>query len=297
MVSPVQGGAPSAPERLDRLHSPAPLNHTHATVEAERKAVVSQAVEAIQYRGLVRNLVAKDLKVRYKNSALGFLWSLLNPLLMMVVFTFVFTQLLNQHIEDFPVFVLAALLPWQWTQTALTVGTPTLVENAPLIGKVYFPRLLLPVSVVLSTMMNFVLALPALFAMMLVFGRPITPWLLYIPVIVAVQAVFLTALLFILAPLHVYFRDTIVLIEVGLTAWFFVTPIFYPVEAVAPQWAAWVYRINPMAAIVAEYRTILYHGGVPDPLFMARTGATAAVLLVLGYLLFSRLNRNLGEHL
>ena len=259
--------------------------------------MVSQAVEAFQYRSLVRNLVAKDLKVRYKNSALGFVWSLLNPLLMMVVFTFVFTQLLNQQIADFPVFVLTALLPWQWTQTALSIGTPTLVENAPLIGKVYFPRLLLPVSVVLSSMMNFVLALPALFGIMAIFGRPFTPWLLYIPVIVAVQAIFLTAVLLILSPLHVYFRDTIVLVEVGLTAWFFVTPIFYPIESVAPQWAAWVYRVNPMAAIVAEYRTILYHGGVPDPLFMARTGATALLLLGFGYLIFTRLNRQLGEHL
>ncbi|HET7037597.1 MAG TPA: ABC transporter permease [Thermomicrobiaceae bacterium] len=259
--------------------------------------MASQAVEAFHYRSLVRNLVAKDLKVRYKNSALGFLWSLLNPLLMMIVFTFVFTQLLNQNIADFPVFVLAALLPWQWTQSALSLGTSTLVENAPLIGKVYFPRLLLPVSVVLSTMMNFVLALPALFAIMALFGRPFTPWILYIPVIVAVQAIFLVALLLILAPLHVFFRDTIVLVEVGLTAWFFVTPIFYPIEAIAPRWSAWVYRVNPMAAIVAEYRTILYHGGVPDPLFMARTGATAVVLLIAGYLIFARLNHILGEHL
>lgn len=259
--------------------------------------MASQAVEAFHYRSLVRNLVAKDLKVRYKNSALGFVWSLLNPLLMMIVFTFVFTQLLNQNIADFPVFVLAALLPWQWTQSALSLGTGTLVENAPLIGKVYFPRLLLPVSVVLSTMMNFVLALPALFAIMALFGRPFTPWILYIPVIVVVQAIFLVALLLILSPLHVFFRDTIVLVEVGLTAWFFVTPIFYPIEAIAPQWTAWVYRVNPMAAIVAEYRTILYHGGVPDPLFMARTGATAVVLLIIGYLIFARLNHILGEHL
>jgi lipopolysaccharide transport system permease protein len=259
--------------------------------------VASQAVEVFRYRSLIRNLVAKDLKVRYKNSTLGFVWSLLNPLLMMVVFTFVFTQLLNQQIADFPVFVLTALLPWQWTATAVAGGTGALVDNAPLITKVYFPRLLLPISVVFSTMANFLLALPALFLMMFVFGRPFTPWLFYIPVIVAVQAIFLTALLLILAPLHVYFRDTIVLVEVGLTAWFFMTPIFYPIEAVVPHLAAWMYRINPMAAIVAEYRTILYHGGVPDPLFMARTGATAVALLAIGYLVFVRLNRNLGEHL
>lgn len=259
--------------------------------------MVNQAVELVQYRSLIRNLVAKDLKVRYKNSVLGFVWSLLNPLLMMVVFTFVFTQLLNQKIPDFPVFVLAALLPWNWTATAVAAGTTTLVDNAPLINKVYFPRILLPVSVVMSTMANYVLALPALFIMMAIFGLPFTPWLVTIPVVVVIQAIFLTAIVLILAPLHVYFRDTIVLVEVGLTAWFFMTPIFYQMESVVPHLAAWMYRINPMAAIVEEYRVILYHGGVPDPLFTGRTGATALLLLVIGYLVFTRLSRNLGEHL
>lgn len=259
--------------------------------------MASQAVEVFRYRSLIRNLVAKDLKVRYKNSALGFVWSLLNPLLMMLVFTFVFTQLLNQQIEDFPVFVLTALLPWQWASTSIAAGTVSLVENAPLITKVYFPRLLLPLSIVFSTMTNFLLALPALFLLMVVFEREFTPWVLYIPVIVAVQAVFLAAVVLILSALHVYFRDTIVLVEVGLTAWFFLTPILYPIEAVVPDLAAWMYRVNPMAAIVAEYRTILYWGGVPDPLFMARTGLTALLLLVLAYFVFTRLSRNLGEHL
>ncbi len=259
--------------------------------------VVSPALEIVRYRSLLRNLVAKDLKVRYKNSALGFVWSLLNPLLLMLVFTFVFTQLLDQQIPDFPVFVLTALLPWTWTATAISVGTSTLIDNAPLINKVYFPRYLLPVSVVMSTGMNFVLGLPALFLLMTVFGRPFTQWMLYIPVIVLVQGIFLMALVLFLAPLHVHLRDTMVVVDVGLTAWFFLTPILYSVEMIVPEFAAWMYRINPMAAIVAEYRTILYEGGVPDPLFMGRTGVTALIMLVLAYLFFKRLNRNIGEHL
>jgi lipopolysaccharide transport system permease protein len=262
-----------------------------------RRALVSPAFEIVRYRSLLRNLVAKDLKVRYKNSALGFVWSLLNPLLLMLVFTFVFTQLLDQQIPDFPVFVLTALLPWTWTASAVAIGTGSLVDNAPLINKVYFPRYLLPVSVVLSTGMNFVLGLPALFFLMVVFNRPFTQWMLYIPIIILVQAIFLMALVLFLAPLHVHLRDTMVVVDVGLTAWFFLTPILYSIEMVVPDLAAWMYRINPMAAIVAEYRTILYDGGVPDPLFMGRTGATALVMLILAYVFFKRLNRNIGEHL
>ena len=273
------------------------MSRRHRLPRDGLRDVVSQTAELVRYRSLIGNLVAKDLKVRYKSSVLGFFWSLLNPLLMMLVFTFVFTKLLGETIPNFPVFVLIGLLSWNWTSTSISGGTTSLVDNASLINKVYFPRILLPISVVASTMANFILALPALLLIMALFGRPFTPWLLYVPVIVVVQAIFLAALLLLLAPLHVYFRDTSVLVEVGLTAWFFMTPIFYPAEAVVPTLAAWMYRLNPMAAIIAEYRTILYSGGVPDPLFMGRTAVTALALLALGYVLFTRLDRELGEHL
>jgi lipopolysaccharide transport system permease protein len=260
-------------------------------------AVVAQAVELVRYRSLVSNLVAKDLKVRYKNSVLGFMWSLLNPLLMMLVFTFVFTKLLGETIPDFPVFVLIGLLSWNWTAASVSGGTTSLLDNAPLISKVYFPRMLLPITAVLSNMANYVLALPVILLFMAIYGLPFTPWLLYLPVIVIVQATFLVALALILSALHVYFRDTTVLVEVGLTAWFFMTPIFYRVEDVAPNLKWLMYWLNPMASIIAELHTILYYGSVPDPLFMARTFATSLILLAIGYVLFSRVTRHLGEHL
>lgn len=260
--------------------------------------MVAQAAELIQYRSLVLNLVSKDLKVRYKNSVLGFMWSLLNPLLMMLVFTFVFTQLLGETIADFPVFVLTGLLAWNWTATSVAAGTRAIIDNAPLINKVYFPRMLLPVSVVLSNMAHYLLALPVLAVFMGVYGMSFSPWLVYLPVIIMIQAIFLIALTLILSALHVYFRDTIVLVEVGLTAWFFMTPIFYRVEDVVdPTLVAWMYWLNPMASIIAELHTIIYYGGVPDPLFMARTLITALALLAIGYALFSRVSKHIGEHL
>lgn len=261
--------------------------------------MVAQAAELIRYRSLVFNLVSKDLKVRYKNSVLGFMWSLLNPLLMMLVFTFVFTQLIGVvgTIENFPVFVLIGLLSWNWTATSVAAGTKAITDNAPLINKVYFPRMLLPVSVVLSHMIHYILALPVLFVFMGIYGISFSPWLVYLPVIIMVQTIFLIALVLILSAMHVYFRDTIVLVEVGLTAWFFMTPIFYRVEDVVPDLVQWMYWLNPMASIIAELHTVLYYGSVPDPLFMARTLVTALVLLVIGYALFSRVSKHIGEHL
>jgi lipopolysaccharide transport system permease protein len=268
-----------------------------AVHEEEVKIVVAQAAELVRYRGLVRNLVAKDLKVRYKNSILGFLWSLLNPLLMMIVFTFVFTKLLGETIPDFPVFVLIGLLSWNWTATSVSGGTTSLIANASLINKVYFPRMLLPVAVVVSNMVNYLLALPVILLFMAVFGRAYTPWLLYLPVIIVVQATFLIGLVLILSAVYVYFRDTIVLVEVGLTAWFFMTPIFYQVKEIVPDLVSWMYWLNPMASIIAELHTVLYYGGVPDPLFMARTFVTSLLLVLVGYVVFNRVSRHVGEHL
>jgi lipopolysaccharide transport system permease protein len=259
--------------------------------------MVAQAVEVVQYRSLLYNLVTKDLKVRYKNSVLGFVWSLLNPLLMTLVFTIVFTRLLGQTIEHFPVFVMTGLLAWNWTAATVSTGTKSLIDNSSLITKVYFPRSILPASIVFANMAHYLLAFPVIFLFMGIDRMRFTPWLLYVPVIWAVQAVFLVGLTLLLAALYVYFRDTIVLVEVGLTAWFFLTPIFYRVEDVAPDYEQIMYWLNPMASVIAELHTILYYGGVPDPLFMARTLAQSLVLLVIGALLFKRVSPHLGEHL
>ena len=165
--------------------------------------MVSQTAEIFRYRSLIGNLVAKDLKVRYKSSVLGFFWSLLNPLLMMLVFTFVFTQLLGETIPHFPVFVLIGLLSWNWTSTSIGMGTTSLIDNASLINKVYFPRILLPISVVASNMANYVLALPVIFAAMLVARMEFTPWILYLPVIIFVQMTFLVGAVLILSAIHI----------------------------------------------------------------------------------------------
>jgi lipopolysaccharide transport system permease protein len=217
---------------------------------------------------------------------------------MMLVFTFVFTQLLGETIPNFPVFVLIGLLAWNWTATSVSAGTTVLFDNASLISKVYFPRMLLPIAVVASNMANYVLALPIILLFMTIYRMDFTAWLVYLPVIVVVQATFLTGLVLVLSSLYVYFRDTTVLVGVGLTAWFFLTPIFYRVEDVVdPTLVSWMYWLNPMASIIAELHTILYYGGVPDPLFMARTFVTSLALLVVGIVMFNRVSRHLGEHL
>ena len=142
-------------------------------------------VELWTYRELLRNLVIRDVKVRYRNSALGVLWSLGNPLLMTVVFTVVFTVMTrySSKIEAFPVFVLCAILPWNFFSASVIGSIRSIVDNAPLVGKVYFPRENLPISIVLSNLVNFLFALVALFTLMLFFQIPFTKWILLLPAI------------------------------------------------------------------------------------------------------------------
>ena len=251
--------------------------------------------EVIRYRELIRNLIARDLRVRYRNSVLGFVWCLGNPLLMMTVFTVVFTILMPNGIEKYPVFILCALLPWNFFSTAVMDSVHSIVGNAHLIKKVYFPREVLPISVVLSNLVNFLLALIVLFAMLFVFRMSLTPWALLLPAIIFIQVLFTLGLAFILSTLNVFYRDTGIIMEAVMLAWFFLTPIFYRIEDLVPQYARLMYWVNPMASLISSYRIILYYGAPPAFDFLLRTLITALVFLILGYLFFAHYSRVFGE--
>jgi lipopolysaccharide transport system permease protein len=266
--------------------------------------MIGRLAELNRYRDLLRNLVVRDLKVRYKNSVLGVLWSLLNPLLMTLVFTIVFTLMLGSEIANYPVLFMCGYLPWSFLAASLVGATNSIVGNAHLIKKVYFPREILPTAEVLSNLVNFLLALVVLFAMILAFRIRITPAVLMLPLVILAQTLFVLGLAFILSTANVFYRDTQHILQVVLQAWFFLTPIFYPIT-VLPESSVilgvtvnvqlWVRRLNPMASLVASYQDILYYG-VPTGLdFLFRTFVTCAAVFVIGYLVFCRYSRILGE--
>jgi lipopolysaccharide transport system permease protein len=261
--------------------------------------------ELWDYRELIRNLVIRDLKVRYRNSVLGIAWSWANPLLMMLVYTMVFKFLADHsNLPHFHIFVLCALLPWNFFSASVGGATTSIVSNGHLIKKVYFPREILPISIVLSNLVNFVIALPVFFVLAFASGAPITAWVLLLPIPILVQVAFSMGMCLILATLDVFYRDTQIIMEVLMMAWFFVTPIFYPITQVPleaqvlgitfnPQ--LWLRRLNPMASIIASYRDLLYRGAPTGLDFMLRTAATALIVLVVGYLVFLRYSPRFGE--
>jgi len=263
--------------------------------------------ELWQYRELIRNLVVRDLKVRYKNSVLGVAWSWLSPLAMMVVYTVFFTVFfLRTDIRHYPVFLLCGTLPWGFFTESVLQATDSIVSSAHLIKKVYFPREVLPISVVLSSLINFLIALPVFFALVLISGAALSWWALLLPVTILVQIVFVLGLAFILSTINVFYRDTRHLLGIVVQAWFFLTPVFYPINTV-PQEATvlgitfnaqlWLRRLNPMASIIASYRDLLYWGAPTGLDFLLRTAVQALIVLVVGYLIFLRYSSRFGEEL
>jgi ABC-type polysaccharide/polyol phosphate export permease len=267
--------------------------------------VLRRAWELIRYRELIGLLVLRDLKVRYKNSALGFLWSLLNPLAMMAVFTVVFTFMMpNNTIRNFPVFVLCAILPWNFFRETVMGSVQSIVSNANLIKKVYFPREVLPLALNLSNLLNFLLAFLVLFAMLFIFRVPLSRWIWLLPIVVLTQLLFTLGLSFILATAYVFYRDTGMIMDVVILAWFFVTPIFYPIDILPRDRMVLgmsldihrlTYILNPMASLISTYRVILYQSGRPAPDFFLRTFVTSLATLVIGYWVFTRYSSVFAE--
>jgi lipopolysaccharide transport system permease protein len=269
--------------------------------------------EIVHYRYLLQNLVLRDLKVRYKNSVLGILWSLLNPLLMMAVFTVLFTKLMPSEIRQFYLFVLVALLPWNFFTGSLFTGIGSVTGNAALIKKVYFPREILPLAAVLSNLVNFLLGFIVLVIFLYVSGLGLTVYALWVVPLLLTQFIFIIGLCLLLGSIQVFYRDIGMILDVILLAWFFLTPIFYPFELLAgeprtvlgltfspPVVMRW---LNPMASIIDGYRTVLWgtmgsSGPVAmDPIYLLRTLVTAVIVLLVGYTFFARTQHLFGEKL
>lgn len=271
--------------------------------------MIEHLKELLRYRDLIWNLVVRDLKLRYKSSVLGVLWSWLNPLFMMTVYTIVFTVMRassNGGIPErsFPAFVLCALLPWNFFSGSLTQAVGSIVENANLVKKVYFPREVLPLSTVLANLVNFVISLLVLFPILLIFHVRITPWVLLLPLLILIQLCLTVGIAFMLSTLNVFYRDTKVILDVVMMAWFFVTPVFYPIEVlprskevlgIVVDVHRWTRILNPMASLVAAYRDVLYYGRLIGPDFLARTAVTSLVILFIGYALFYKCSKVFGE--
>jgi len=258
--------------------------------------------QLLRYRGLIQSLVARDLKARYRGSMLGFFWSFVNPLLLLLIYTFVFANILENRtegVQPYAVFMFTALLPWTWFQSSLNEATGSLIAGGNLIKKVLFPAEVLPIVTVLSNMVHFLLGLPILIGFMVWYQvTPDWPQLPWFFVIVAVQFVFTLALALLLSALSVHFRDVRDLVSNLLTFWFFATPIIYWYKPLFDDypWYKKYFDANPFTHLAISYQEILFfEGGFGHWLWLLALGGASVVLFLAAYWVFDRLRDSFSE--
>ena len=239
------------------------------------------------YRNLIITLAAKEIKIKYKSAALGWLWSILNPLLMMLIFSVIFTFIIRIEIPRFPIFLLSALLPWFFLSLSLTSTTTSIVDNASLIKQVNFPHEIIPISVVAANLFNFLISLVLLLVFFLFLRIYPTLYSLYLPLIVLLQFVFVVGISLLCCALHTMFRDVKYAIELILLIWFYATPIFYPLSFV-PEKMRFFFYFNPLTLFVGIYRDILLYQKPPVLWQLACVGLLSFAFLYLGLFIFFR---------
>lgn len=251
--------------------------------------------ELYRYRVLIEHLVRREVRARYRGSVLGYLWTLLNPLLLLVVYRLVFTRFTHAvALQNYAVFLFVGILPWLWLSTSLANGTTSIAHSGGLISRVCIPPQVLPAVAVLQNLVNFALALPVALAAALLYGIVPGAALLLLPVIVAIELVFLYGLALLFATLAVPFRDVQFLVQNLLTVWFFLTPIAYPLALVPERYRALVLW-NPATAILLPFQQVLFEQRAPDATTLAAATGWALAALIAAVLVFEAMRGSLAE--
>jgi ABC-type polysaccharide/polyol phosphate export permease len=221
-----------------------------------------------KYWHLIRDMAVRDLKVRYKTAGLGFFWIILIPLFQIFIFKIVFSVIIKVPVADyhFFIFLMTAMFPWRYFNLCVTQATEGIVGNASLIKKTQFPRQIIPISIVMSNLAHFVLILALMIIFLGVFGIKLTPLIFYLPLLLLLQTMLCMGMALITSSLQVCFRDVKYIVEIALMAWFYLTPIFYPLSLVAGISRNFlkVYLLNPLAGLVTLYRVVLLGGYVDN---------------------------------
>jgi ABC-type polysaccharide/polyol phosphate export permease len=244
--------------------------------------------DLVRYRALVQNLVFKDLTLKYRDSALGLVWSLLNPLLILTVYTVVFRYVLRVPMEHYGYFLVTGLLPWNFFAGSALAASRAIIDNANLIKKVAFPREALPVAAVLFNFCQLLLALAVFVpALGLASGVPLRWTAALLLPLLGLHLLFTLGLAFVLATATVFFRDVAHLVEVGLVPLFWMTPIIYPV-AMAPAGLQWLFTVSPLAAFARAYQDVLFWGRLPESAALVGVLAWPLLALAAGHAIFRR---------
>lgn len=253
--------------------------------------------ELYEYREMIFSLVKRDLKGRYKGSVLGFLWTFLNPLLQLAVYTMVFSTIMRAGIEDYYIFLFVALVPWIFFSSCLAGGASCVWSQQDLVKKIYFPREVLPIAYVTSQFVNMLLSFVVIFGVVIVSGKGIKLIAIAcLPIIMFVEYILALGIAMITSAINVYFRDVEYILGIVAMAWQFLTPVMYSVDQI-PEKLRFVFSLNPMTPIITAYRDILYYKEIPRMETLLSAVLCGFVILGIGWLVFGKLKKHFAEEM
>ncbi len=263
-----------------------------------RKYVVNMQIfsELYRYREFLKTSIKKEFRGKYKKSFLGVLWSFLNPLFQLLIYALVFPFILKNNVDNYVIFLIIALMPWNFFNMTILQSTASIVTNGGIIKKVYFPREILPISTATSNLLNFLITNIIVFAALLISGIGIGKSVLVLPIIIIIQYILLLGLAFIFSSITVYVRDIEYLLNVFMMLMFYLCPIVYSADMI-PDELLLIFKINPMFHIINYYRTILYDKQIPNMGNVFILFMICLLVLILGYLIFQKCKKRFAEEL
>ena len=246
------------------------------------------------YREFLKSNVKKDIRGKYKGSFLGVLWSFINPLLSVLVYAIVFPYIMRIKVENYLIYLITGIIPWTFFTSSINMGLISVLSNADIIKKVYFPRIILPISTVTSCLVNFLISCLIIVLFCLGSGLGISFQILWLPLIALIQYIMLLGFTFILSAIEMYMRDIEHIVNFILSMAFYVTPILYTPD-IFPENLAWVLKVNPMAYLVNAYRSIFFYQKMPDLIGLGVVSIFSIFLFMIGYLIFEKLQKGFAE--
>jgi len=250
--------------------------------------------EIYNYRELLKNNIKKEIRGKYKGAWLGVVWSYLNPLLMLVVYSIVFSKIMRIQIPNYTMFLFTALIPWTFFTTTVSQGSFSVIASGNLLKKVYFPREIIPISVVTSNLVNFLISCVIMFTFILISGIGFSKYVIFFPIIVLIQYLLLMGITLILSAVTVFVRDLEHIITVLLMVLLYGTPILYSMDMV-PESIRRVISLNPMTPVISAYRDVLFYQVKPDIGQLGIIFGVSIGLVIIGLIIFKRLQRGFAE--
>ncbi|MBC7249633.1 MAG: ABC transporter permease [Anaerolineae bacterium] len=251
--------------------------------------MTSNLKELFRYRELLWSWVVRDIKVRYKQSLLGIAWAILQPLSATIIFTVVFSRFVRVPTGGipYPIFYYSALLPWTFSSSSITFGVSCLVNNMGLVTKIYFPREILPISAVVASFVDFLIAAVIYAGMMVFYQVPVGPSWVWMPVLLLIQVILTLGVVLFASALNVFYRDIRFVVPLGMQLWMYLTPIIYPLSMV-PERFRGLYLLNPMAGLIDSYRRIILQAQWPDLAGVSVAAVISLGIFILAYIYFKR---------